>query len=298
MNKAQKWLCGVSILAICFMLTGCHMKHEWQEATCTTPKTCMVGNETEGEALGHTWVEATCSEPKHCGVCEETEGNALEHSFTEANYQEPSICLVCSEIGAEPLTAGFDKLGIAIDTVLNETYPIVAQCYSDTSKTTVGKVTFSDLGIQYFCNVEGCVISDCDHEKVKDKEGREVSFTIVFDDEIVSLYGVQWDYLFTDYYLQDGINKNFIFSENEVGNTLNWYGAEYSGFRNGVVAGTITQEVVNEALIVSGRMVFVVPPEYDGAVLGIVGVGRTLGGTKESSFNEILEYEPVFFRLK
>lgn len=59
----KKLLCGVGTLTVCLMLTGCH-NHEWQEATCTTPKTCLTGGETEGEALGHTWAEATCTEPK------------------------------------------------------------------------------------------------------------------------------------------------------------------------------------------------------------------------------------------
>ena len=55
----QKCICGIGTLAVCCMLTGCNMSHEWQEATCTEAKTCSVCGETEGKALGHTWKEAT-----------------------------------------------------------------------------------------------------------------------------------------------------------------------------------------------------------------------------------------------
>ena len=53
--------------------------HTWQDATCTTPKTCTVCNATEGKALGHTEVidagrSSTCilpgiTEGSHCSVC-------------------------------------------------------------------------------------------------------------------------------------------------------------------------------------------------------------------------------------
>ncbi len=54
------------ILAICIALimvlslTGCCLKHEWKEATCTTPKTCIKCGKTEGEPTGHLnteWME-------------------------------------------------------------------------------------------------------------------------------------------------------------------------------------------------------------------------------------------------
>ena len=38
--------------------------HDWNEATCTTPKTCSKCNETRGEALGHTSSTGPCS---RCG---------------------------------------------------------------------------------------------------------------------------------------------------------------------------------------------------------------------------------------
>lgn len=69
------------IVSAAFMLSGC-CKHEWKEATCTEPKTCILCGETEGESLGHsegewvTIVEPTCEETGlqtiSCIVCNET----------------------------------------------------------------------------------------------------------------------------------------------------------------------------------------------------------------------------------
>lgn len=41
------------LVLCCTLLTGCFCKHEWQDATCTTPTTCALCDKTEGEALGH-----------------------------------------------------------------------------------------------------------------------------------------------------------------------------------------------------------------------------------------------------
>ncbi|MCM1217801.1 MAG: hypothetical protein NC548_25195 [Lachnospiraceae bacterium] len=94
---------GLMLVSLSILLTGCHIKHEWVEATCTEPRTCSVGGETEGEALGHTWTEATCTAPKTCSVCNETEGEALGHEWIEATYDAPMTCSVCSETEGEPL---------------------------------------------------------------------------------------------------------------------------------------------------------------------------------------------------
>ena len=77
--------------------------HEWQEATCTEPRTCLVCGVTEGEPLGHTWQEATCTEPRICLVCGETEGEPLGHTWQEATCVEPRTCLVCGVTEGEPL---------------------------------------------------------------------------------------------------------------------------------------------------------------------------------------------------
>lgn len=63
------------LLLITTFLTGCHLKHEWQEATCTNPKTCSACGETEGEALGHSGVLTVFGKGE---LTEETWEKALE----------------------------------------------------------------------------------------------------------------------------------------------------------------------------------------------------------------------------
>lgn len=62
-----------------FALTYC--PHEWAEANCSSPKTCLKCGKTEGEPLGdegHVWDSATCTEPKTCSRCGATEGKSLK----------------------------------------------------------------------------------------------------------------------------------------------------------------------------------------------------------------------------
>ena len=87
---------------LCGVVSGCCVSHDWQEATCTAPKTCAKCGETEGEPLPHTWVEATCTEAKHCSVCGTTEGEPLPHEWVEATYETPKTCSVCGATEGEP----------------------------------------------------------------------------------------------------------------------------------------------------------------------------------------------------
>lgn len=100
----RKVVLTVSILLLAnVFLTGCCLKHDWQEADCTTPKTCFKCGKEEGEALGHDWQEATCTEPKTCSVCGKTKGEALEHTWEEATCTEPKTCSVCGRTEGEAL---------------------------------------------------------------------------------------------------------------------------------------------------------------------------------------------------
>lgn len=89
--------------AECGETDGEPLGHTWKEATCTTPKTCTVCGKTEGDAIGHTWEEATCDTPKTCGMCGKTEGEALGHSWEDATCENPKKCSVCGAIGEKPL---------------------------------------------------------------------------------------------------------------------------------------------------------------------------------------------------
>lgn len=102
MKKKTVLSIGV-LLLMNVMLTGCCLKHDWQEATCTEPKICSVCEKTKGEPLGHTWEEATCTEPKTCTVCGKTKGEALGHTWTEATCTVPKTCSVCNETAGKAL---------------------------------------------------------------------------------------------------------------------------------------------------------------------------------------------------
>lgn len=69
--------------------------HNWEEATCDRPKTCLDCGLTAGEPLGHNWQEANCDSPKTCTVCGLTEGEALGHKWREANCVSPKTCTAC-----------------------------------------------------------------------------------------------------------------------------------------------------------------------------------------------------------
>lgn len=83
------------LLVLC--LSACQCKHEWQEATCTTPKTCALCGETEGEPRNHEWQEATCTIPKTCILCGLTEGEPRDHEWQEATCTTPKTCTLCGE---------------------------------------------------------------------------------------------------------------------------------------------------------------------------------------------------------
>ena len=70
-------------------------EHSWNAATCTTPKTCKLCGETEGDALGHDWTAADCDTAKTCKVCGATEGAALGHDWAAADCDTAKTCKTC-----------------------------------------------------------------------------------------------------------------------------------------------------------------------------------------------------------
>ena len=125
MKKRIKTFLIISCLAICLMhcLASCSDKckhvydndcdatcngcgetrevsaHNWEDATCTAPKTCKSCGLTEGEKLTHTFNDATCILPKTCKDCGETEGEALGHT-PEADDGDCLTEVKCGVCGA------------------------------------------------------------------------------------------------------------------------------------------------------------------------------------------------------
>lgn len=95
----KRVLALVCLAAMVSALSGCGCAHQWEEATCLAPKTCILCNATEGEALGHRWQEATCTAPQACSLCHATQGEALEH--TEGDWEitetDPVKAIIYSE---------------------------------------------------------------------------------------------------------------------------------------------------------------------------------------------------------
>lgn len=150
------------LLLITIFLTGCHLKHEWQEATCTNPKTCSACGETEGEALGHTWTEATCKNPKTCSVCGETEGKALGHTWMEATCTVSKICSVCGETDGEALGHSWTEATCT-------TPQMCKRC------KTKGKALGHDLNVVGVCNRCG------------EYMGEGIAYT--FEDGVLTVFG-------------------------------------------------------------------------------------------------------------
>ena len=98
----KKWVSLLLVFSLSFALCACCVFHDWQEATCSAPRTCTKCGKTEGEPLGHTWTDATCTEAKTCSVCGETEGKPLGHTWIDASCTEPKTCSVCGMTEGEP----------------------------------------------------------------------------------------------------------------------------------------------------------------------------------------------------
>lgn len=259
----KKLIYGLAFIGMSTLLAGCHMKHEWVEATCTEPRTCSVGGETEGEALGHTWVDATCTEPKICSVCGETEGEALGHTWAEATYETPKTCSVCSLTEGEPLP----------------------QPYADANGLEFFKdISFTSKGIRYNVDMpEDYETIDADVEitdiMIEDADsGKEQTVTITYTVKgrishdrlaIVVPHFRIWD-IYTGGIVPDAS----ILKDGQVSGsvTLEWDGVAYSigqekysqweqhGWDENVDGGT---SVMENTLVV----VITVPKDYDGLAL-------------------------------
>lgn len=78
--------------------TSAALGHEWQDATCTTPKTCARCNITEGDALGHNYLAATCVTPETCSICGDTRGEPTGiHTWIPASCTTPKTCSICKQ---------------------------------------------------------------------------------------------------------------------------------------------------------------------------------------------------------
>ena len=84
-------------IGIIFVLSSkLFVHHEWKDATCIEPRTCLICDKTVGSSLGHVWVEANCTDPTTCTRCGGIEGSPLGHSWDEADCLTPKTCSRCN----------------------------------------------------------------------------------------------------------------------------------------------------------------------------------------------------------
>ena len=115
----------IFLLVFLVCLTGCKKKtkcekdgHTWSDATCKTPKHCLVCDIEEGNPLPHTEVkddavEATCTtkgltEGSHCSVCKTVINKQNDvpekgHTWVDATYYVAKTCSVCNATEGDPL---------------------------------------------------------------------------------------------------------------------------------------------------------------------------------------------------
>ena len=93
----------ISLLLSC-VLTACGgngCAHEFDAATCMSPRTCTLCKETEGDIGEHSFNPATCKSPKSCEYCGKTEGEIGEHIWEKADCENPESCKICGITNGE-----------------------------------------------------------------------------------------------------------------------------------------------------------------------------------------------------
>ena len=64
------------------IVTPPECQHEWQDATCTAPRTCSICGATEGEALGHDFSKAGLFKRGVCSRCGEVLPSGMDKAFS------------------------------------------------------------------------------------------------------------------------------------------------------------------------------------------------------------------------
>ena len=244
--EMQKWLYGMSALAVCVMLVGCSHEHTWADATCTAPKTCTECGEAEGETLEHTWKEATYWEAKTCSECGATEGDPEIPSFVEHGVSVMDVT-----VGAE--------------------YDYVATCSKDESKETLCKLTITDY--QIADTYEG-------YETPEGYEWRIVKVSLWAGDDNARNYSIIYRVAWNEYYDSD-FEEDFEEMLERLENvyTINYLGEEYTECLDAV--GLNWNPVVGNEYTAEGFVAFRVPKGYDGKVISF---GKANGSKNWNEF--------------
>ena len=251
-------------------LGGCGHTHQWQEATCTAPKTCAECGETEGEPLAHQWQEATCSAPKTCAVCGATEGTALEHQMGEATSPSPAVCTVCGAEVGEPLPAAMAGFTLV---EADQDYDYQTVSPNDPSLSIAGTFRVENYRV---------IESDEEHEAKEGYEWRLVDVRFTIDDENARRSGYATPTATVDYY--EG-------PQDSDAETANINGEKFpSSSSINIRENTWTPDGVAHVLMEHS---FQVPIGYDGGVVCIYSFAYY----PLESMDDVNAANPMIFRL-
>lgn len=106
--KSRILFIAMFLLVTCSIF-GCSHQHEWESASCFSPKTCIKCGETEGTVAKHVWTPATCQSPSRCKKCGKTEGVEAEHTWSPATCFVPKTCTKCKKTEGVALGHSWSK---------------------------------------------------------------------------------------------------------------------------------------------------------------------------------------------
>lgn len=264
-----------ALLSISCLLIGCTCKHQWSDASCTTPRTCTICGETEGDPLPHTFSPATCTSPSICVNCGFVQGKPLPHgNITEANYQDAPMCLDCGTTLGTPLTPVYEEKNIPMNFQPGVPTPYTTICAENSQMTTTGTAILTDCGI--LDEADRAEWSNILGVSLEPQDGYEwiaAKIDAVFDDRNTQKYGIVTCYLYEDYYTPylyddtlEEIGEKFYKSQILWhGNTVEQLTATALKWGNWTPQKTIS---------LSCYFAFRVPVGYRGAVVGLETSGR------------------------
>ncbi len=253
-------------LAVALTLCACGPKesvrdHQWKNATCEAPETCVRCGETRGEPLGHSFAAAGCVTPETCTRCGGTRGEPLGHALIPADYQSAAVCTRCGASVGEPLTPEFETHGLS-DALLSpgDTATVTLRCLHEDLPLT-GTVSVSELSV---------FASDETHPARDGFEWRSVTLEIVFDDENAYYYGIGGvTGCNEDYYGIVLHDKTLQYDASDPGvstYTVLWNGEEYECERREAASFS---DWDGFRKVLTYRFDALVPVGYDGVVVGV-----------------------------
>ena len=222
----KKILIKIISLILILSLTSCggdkECTHEWAEATCKTPKTCVKCNATEGGvgdhvytdatcenaqeckycgvwyglSLGHKYDPATCYKPKTCQRCGKQVGE-VSHTYCDATCTDPIICENCGQQTGEPI--GHSPVTVVVDPTcsLDGAYiTSCTECDEILESGVIPKIGHGDL--EYVYNGDGTIEKDgtatkscpyCEYTDTKTLVGSSALISEVFAGKKISILG-------------------------------------------------------------------------------------------------------------